>query len=339
MAKNLMRACPECGETNSVPAEPIDRRGALRLMGAGAATLALARSPLTWAQDEKQANAQNRKAEDLIKELYGGLSAEQKKDVVAPHDSPRRLKIYNRALGTPIGKAYTKPQQELVARIIRALSSGDEGWRQISRGGTWDASKAFENCGANLFGDTSGRYTWVFSGHHLTIRCDGDSVEGPAFGGPLYYGHSPNGYSARNLFFYQTKSVLSVFDSLSEGQRKQAVVNDTPGEGLGSIRFRDGGEAKPGIAFAELKKDQQALVERVMRDVLAPFRKEDGDEVMRIVKGNGGMEKVHLAFYHEDDEIDAKKPWDFWRLEGPGFVWNYRVLPHVHTFVNISGKA
>ena len=30
--------------------------------------------------------------------------------------------------------------------------------------------------------------------------------------------------------------------------------------------------------------------------------------------------------------------WHFWRLEGPGFVWNYRVLPHVHTFVNISSR-
>ena len=29
---------------------------------------------------------------------------------------------------------------------------------------------------------------------------------------------------------------------------------------------------------------------------------------------------------------------EFWRLEGPGFVWNYRVLPHVHTYVNISSK-
>ena len=30
--------------------------------------------------------------------------------------------------------------------------------------------------------------------------------------------------------------------------------------------------------------------------------------------------------------------WHFWRLEGPGFVWNYRVLPHVHCYVNISSK-
>jgi hypothetical protein len=30
--------------------------------------------------------------------------------------------------------------------------------------------------------------------------------------------------------------------------------------------------------------------------------------------------------------------WHFWRLEAPGFVWNFRVLPHVHTFVYISSK-
>ena len=195
------------------------------------------------------------------------------------------------------------------------------------------------NCGANLFGDVSGKYTWVFSGHHLTLRCDGEPVKGPAFGGPLYYGHSPNGYSSRNLFFYQTQSVLSVFEALTKAQRKKAVVIDTPGEGMKSVRLRKEGEAKPGIAFGELKEDQKELVEKVMRDVLSPFRKEDVDEVMTIVKQNGGMEKVHLAFYSEFDEIDAKKPWDFWRLEGPSFVWNYRVLPHVHTFVNITGKA
>ena len=42
-----------------------------------------------------------------------------------------------------------------------------------------------------------------------------------------------------------------------------------------------------------------------------------------------------IAFYRDANEADARR-WDFWRLEGPGFVWNYRVLPHVHTYVNIA---
>ena len=133
MAEKLPRPCPECGETGLVPAEPIDRRGALKLIGAGAASIALAGSPLAQGQDEKPGKKPNRKAEGLIKELYGSLSADQKKVVVSPHDDPRRLKFFNRALGTPIGKAYTKPQQELVERILRAISSGDEVSRTFPR--------------------------------------------------------------------------------------------------------------------------------------------------------------------------------------------------------------
>ena len=49
--------------------------------------------------------------------------------------------------------------------------------------------------GADIFGDPSkGKFAFQFTGHHLTIRCDGDSEEGAAFGGPIYYGHTPNGY-------------------------------------------------------------------------------------------------------------------------------------------------
>jgi hypothetical protein len=38
-------------------------------------------------------------------------------------------------------------------------------------------------------------------------------------------------------------------------------------------------------------------------------------------------------------EMNDNNRWHFWRLVGPGFVWNFRVLPHVHTYVNISSKV
>jgi hypothetical protein len=47
------------------------------------------------------------------------------------------------------------------------------------------------------------------------------------------------------------------------------------------------------------------------------------------------MEKIHLSFFR-DGELASRQRWDVWRLEGPGFVWNFRVLPHVHCFVNIA---
>ena len=339
MSENAKPNCPECEATDA-----IDRRDFIRTLGAGTAVAAVvAVAPRLPAEVKKDDPAQSVKkpakpAEALIKELFAGMSAEQKQMVGHGWEDKRRFGMYNAALGGrahTIGKVYSKPQQELLAQILRAIAADEDGYRQLTRNGTFDGSGAFVNCGADIFGEPGDgkKFAWLFTGHHLTVRCDGDSEEGAAFGGPMYYGHSPNGYSPRNIFNYQTKSVFSVFDALTEKQRKVAVVKGTPGEGAPSVRFRKAQERKPGISHGELNKDQQALVEKVMRTVLSPYRKEDADEVMRIIKSNGGMERIHLAFY-EDRRMKDGEPWHFWRLEGPGFVWNYRVLPHVHTYVN-----
>jgi hypothetical protein len=334
--------CPEC---EFGPDAALARRDFIRLVGTSAAALAVGGSTAVRAAAEKPARAA-KPAEAMIRELYGSLSADQKKQVVLPWDHgangkdgiPTRLGMYNQAINKAvvIKDAYTKPQQDLLDRIFRSICSGDDGYKRLSRGGNFDASEAFENIGAAIFGEpTNGKqFSLVFAGHHLTVRCDGNSEPGAAFGGPMYYGHTPNGYSERNVFFYQTKEVLTLFDALDEKQRKAGVIKGTPGEQAPSVRFRKPGEPHPGVAVREMTRDQKELVERVMRALVSPFRQEDADEVMDIVKTNGGMEKIHFAFY-EDKEVTDRQPWHFWRLEGPGFVWNFRVLPHVHTYVNI----
>ena len=343
----IERTSPACSDC-----EEFDRRGFLGTLARGAAVVG-GLSSASLAADGKKggakaAAAKSGEAEALIRELHNGLSSEQKADVVYAWDHgaaggvPTRLRMVNRAhFDKNIGKVYTKPQQELCHKILKAMVSGDEGYRRISRGGDFDGSGSFDGLGAHIFGDPAdgGKFSFVFSGHHLTIRCDGNSEPATAFGGPMYYGHSEPGYSPDNVFFYQTKGVLEVFGALDPEQRKQATVTDKmPGEQFKSVEFRDPSEAKPGIAYSKLSSDQKALVEKVMTDILSPYRKEDADEVLAIVKATGGMDKMHLAFF-ADAKADQKAPWHFWRLEGPGFVWNYRVLPHVHTFVQIANKA
>lgn len=332
--------CPEC--------DPLDRRGFIRTLALGGAALTAGSTSLllpgsAWADKKPMPRVSNPVAEDLVKELFSGLSDDQKKSVVKPWNHAARKSVNpNRALDKTIGAVYTKGQQDLVQKIVRAIAADDKGWHQVSRGGSWDGSKSFERVGADIFGDpATGKFAFLCTGHHLTIRCDGDSEEGAAFGGPIYYGHSPNGYSERNVFSYQTREVQKAYQALDEKQRKQATVAmGNPGEGARSIQLKK--DAKlPGIAYADLSKDQQELFEQVMKTVLSPFRQQDGAEVVAIIKAMGGMQKVHMAFYSEEYEsakTSEKQPWSFWRLEGPGFVWNFRVLPHVHTFVNIASK-
>jgi len=327
--------CPECDEGFALP-EVKTRRDFLRAIGATAAVAAVGTGSV------RAAEAKPKPAEELIRELYSTFSADQKNELVLPYDHgteghPTRQKTYN---APPLGAekrlsaTYTKPQQELIKRTLRAILANDEALERLTRHGKWDSSGSFEGCGAVIFGEPEGKspYAWLFSGHHLTLRCDGNSEPGAAWGGPIYYGHSEPGYSKNNVYLYQTEQVQTVFDSLDEKQRAKAMAKDNPGDthpkGFAPTNPRHG------IPLAELNAEQKAAVEKTMRVLLDPFRKEDADEVMQIVKANGGMDHVNIAFYKDEGEND-KVRWHFWRLEGPGFVWNFRPLPHVHCFVNV----
>ena len=108
-------------------------------------------------------------------------------------------------------------------------------------------------------------------------------------------------------------------------------------DGVASVKLPAKDAKLPGLSIGDMTKDQKELIEKVMKELVSPYRKEDGDEVMEIIKAIGGMEKISLAYYLEGKST-TQEPWAYWRLEGPGFVWSYRALPHIHTFVNISSK-
>jgi hypothetical protein len=352
MAKIETPYCPECQEAFDYPAPPpVDRRNFLRATAAGAAAVALGGATVQAAAPIPR---KPKPAEEIVRELFSTLKDEQKKRVLYAYDHgaqknnrnaiPTRMGMYNGPImNVRLADVYTKAQQELVKKAVKSLTSGDDGYYQISREGTWDGSGSFERTGALFFGDPTKKdekFAFVFAGHHLTIRCDGNTEEGPAFGGPIYYGHTPYGFSADNCFYYQTLAVMELYKALNGKQRELAVVKQrAKGEAkelAPSVRFR-GERERPGIPSSELTCDQRELAEKVMKTVLSPYRSDDVDEVMEIVKKNGGMDKIKFAFYPEGKST-AKEPFHFWRLEGPGFVWNYRVLDHVHTYVNISSK-
>ncbi|MDI1312122.1 DUF3500 domain-containing protein [Prosthecobacter sp.] len=340
-------ACPECAEYASPPPHR-GRRDFIRVLS-GSALGAMGASSLTSGfAAPAEAPRTAKPAEELIRELFAGLTAEQKTAMVKPWNHgaeaggiPTRLKTHNAApLGKKLSEQFTAPQQDLIKQTFKSILSGDEAYDRISRNGKWDNSGTFEGNGIAIFGDPSGKdpFSWVFAGHHLTLRCDGNSQPNTAFGGPMYYGHSANGHSDVNVYNDQTKEVMSVFEMLNEPQRKQAVIVGSPGDGVGALKPKLVEKPSTGVGYGDLDESQRKLVTGVMRKLLDPFRQEDGDEVMQLIKTNGGMEKLHLAFYKDNAEKGNDR-WDAWRIEGPGFVWNYRVLPHVHCFVNVVGQA
>ena len=190
-----------------------------------------------------------------------------------------------------------------------------------------------------IFGQPgAGKFEFVMTGRHLTIRCDGNSVEHVAFGGPIFYGHAASGFDEKvghpgNVYWYQAQKANSLFKMLDGKQRDQALVEQAPEES--SVHF-GGPDGRPqGIVISELSADQKEYAQKVLDALVEPYRTTDRDEVFKCLKAQGGLDKCRLAFYKSED-LGNDGEWDNWRLEGPSFVWHYRGTPHVHVWVNVA---
>ena len=88
------------------------------------------------------------------------------------------------------------------------------------------------NYSVAVFGEPgSGAFEFVLTGRHCTMRCDGDSVEGTAFGGPIFYGHASQSFNEKpdhpgNVYWYQAKRANEVFQALDGKQRTAALLAD-----------------------------------------------------------------------------------------------------------------
>lgn len=322
------KVCPDCDAS-------LDRRSFIRTVG-GAALAGAAAPALFGGRFVQGAPTAKSSAETAVVRFYDSLSAAQKQTIVFPFDHDLRKKINANWLVTkPTIETdfYSDQQRELINEIIRNVTSKD-GYERIQRQ-TEDDHGGIGSYSVAVFGTPgTDKFEWELTGRHLTLRADGDSVDKAAFGGPIIYGHGEETPS-KNLFHYQTKKVNEVFHALDAKQSAKALLNMAPKEA--EVGIQGEGGAFPGISVGELSSDQKQLVESTLKVLLAPYRQEDVDEVFAILKASGGVDKLHLAYYQQEDLLNDKT-WDIWRVEGPSFVWHFRGAPHVHAYINIAMK-
>ena len=272
-------------------------------------------------------------AENSVRELYKTLTDEQRKVVALPWDDSRRTKVNANWSITKlkIGDLEQK-QQELVKQVVAGVTSED-GYGRFLKQMRSDHG-GIETYSFAIFGDpSSNQFEFTLTGRHLTLRADGNTGPAAAFGGPIVYGHGAAGNTEGNLFWYQSKRANEVFEMLDSKQRKQALLSRKPAES--AVQLREAGSELPGIAGSELTADQRALLQQVLGDIMSPYRQEDVDEVLELVKAGGGFEKMHISFYSEGD-LGDDGVWDIWRLESPSLVCHFRGAPHVHAYINVA---
>lgn len=286
--------------------------------------------------------------ESLVKVLYEKLSDDQRKGVCFDwnyNDTDRgllRTRVANNwHITKPVLKSdyFTGEQRDLVRKIFEGIVDPD--WvSKFDKQLEDDAGGFGEDQNIAIFGKPGdGDFEFVITGRHMTLRCDGNSAEGVAFGGPIFYGHAPNGDEDAdhkgNVFWPQALEANKVYTMLDGKQRKQAEVAKTPREQ--DSGFRGKGAQFLGIPVTDLAGDQRDQLQRTLETLLAPFRQSDRAEATQCLKTQGGLEACYLSFF-TDADIGKDRIWDNWRLEGPSFVWHFRGSPHVHVWVNVADR-
>lgn len=319
------------------------RRNFLQTVGAGAALVSTGIVPsVATALETNQV-----KPESLVETLFKSLNEKQRKGICFDWDhTDNRLGLLRTRVANNwhvtkprvTNDFYTADQQEMIRAIFLGLISPD--WHKKYDQQLDDDCGGWGDQSIAIFGEPGeGKFELVLTGRHMTLRCDGDSADHVAFGGPIFYGHAPEDEESKehdgNVFWEQALAANKVFEMLDGKQRAQAKAPKTPNEQ--NVAFRDRSEF-PGIRIGDLSEDQKEEVQQTLGTLLEMFRHADQAEARACLKTQGGLDACNLAFY-TDHDTGNDGVWDNWRIEGPSFVWHFRGNPHVHVWVNLADDS
>jgi hypothetical protein len=284
--------------------------------------------------------------ESLVKVLFESLKEEQRAkvcydwDFIDPSRGLLRTRVANNWMINEQeinSEFYNDEQRDLIRKIFEGLV-GPEWIAKFDQQLEDDAGGFGEEQSFGIFGKPGdGKFQLVLTGRHMTLRCDGNSADSVAFGGPIFYGHAPGGDEEAdhhgNVFWDQALEANKVYTMLDGKQRKAAEVPKTPREQ--NVGFQGQNGHFTGIPITDLSSDQKEQMQVTLKKLVEPFRQSDQQEALECLSKQGGLDACHLSFY-TDHDLGNDKVWDNWRLEGPSFVWHFRGAPHVHVWVNIA---
>ncbi|RUL88607.1 DUF3500 domain-containing protein [Tautonia sociabilis] len=284
-------------------------------------------------------------AESAVARLFATLSSEQRETICFPFDHPLRSRVENNwAIVEPTIDDMTAEQQELCREIMKGICSED-GFDRFMRQMDEDYG-GFGAYHVALFGEpgSGGPFEWVLSGRHDTLRADGNSVPGAAFGGPIFYGHASKSFNedashTGNVWWYQGEQANAIFKTLDESQRAQALVDGSrAADASRTIELKGEKVPERGLLVSELDDQQKQMVRTLIEAMLSPFREADQQEVLACIEAAGGVDPMRLTYY-TDGDIGEDGVWDVWKVEGPAFAWYFHGEPHVHTWLNVARTA
>ncbi|MEM1305320.1 MAG: DUF3500 domain-containing protein, partial [Planctomycetota bacterium] len=214
-----------------------DRRKFLATTAAAAATGALPAGRL-WATPAATVSPAAT-AESHVKLLFESLTPRQRESICFAwdHVDPRRGLLRTHVSNNwhvtrhDVGDGfYTDEQRALVRQIMKGVYSPE--WLDRIDQQLGDDGGGWESSSIAIFGEpgADGKpFEFVMTGRHQTIRCDGNTAEHVAFGGPIFYGHDADGFYERphhpgNVYWPQALAANKLYQMLDGEQQQAALV-------------------------------------------------------------------------------------------------------------------
>ncbi|MCA9178302.1 MAG: DUF3500 domain-containing protein [Planctomycetales bacterium] len=306
---------------------------------AGGAAALVAAAPMLSTTEAEEA-----RSDSLPMQLYKSLSDEQREKICLPADHARRQFISNWWYVAPEYRLnHFKPeQQELITKIFDSLHHPE--YREaVNKQVKHDQYGKEKNIPSVAFFGTpdDSNFEFIYTGHHVTRRCDAHTDEGRGLNGaPLFYGHFFNTFNESpehvgNPYWYQGKLFNEFVQSLDEQQQQRglATVEPRAERSPDVVKSR---EQAPGLAIADLQDDQRAKLLETIGKMLVMFRESDVAATLKAIRDHNVLEKLHVSWYGGKYDIGDDKVWDTWTMEGPTFVWYFRGQPHIHSYFDLK---
>jgi len=323
----------------------LTRRSWIHAAGASAGLLAIDSADTLLAAGKPAGDS-------LATQLYKSLSDSQKQKLCLPVDHPKRQYISNWWYIHPehrIPTSYTPEQQELIGQIFDSMHNPefrDSVKKQVLIDQYGEAKNAPS---AGFFGTPDDEnFEFIYTGHHVTRRCNARSDKGRGFGGaPIFYGHYPhpvkNGREnfdetrehPGNPYWYQGKLFNRFVDALDGRQRSMGLVTLEPRGEQPDVVVKIAA-AKRGLPCSELSGDQKKLLLETMRGMMAMFRKDDVHATVDAIRKKDIVNRLQVSWYGGKYDIGSDQVWDTWQIEGPEMVWYFRGVPHIHCYFHLK---
>lgn len=325
---------------SSTPAiRDLSRRDIIRSLGATGAIAAL--SPLA-----APLSAAAKTSDSKPMQLYKSMSDEQRKKVCLPLSDPRRQFVSNWWYihkEHRIHNTFTADQQDLIQTIFDSLHNAEHRDAINLQVKKDQYGKASNTPAIGFFGSPNDKgFEFVYTGHHVTRRCNAHTDQGIGFGGaPVFYGHFDKQFKETkehrgNPYWYQGKIFNEFIQALDGKQQAKAIAGDQPRKENSKTVIQKKQSGWDGLSCAELSPDQKAHLVKTMRRMLKMFRADDVEATIQSIQRRGMIDRLFVSCYDGKFDLASDREWDTWQIEGPEMVWYFRGYPHIHTYLHIK---